>query len=233
MTFRDASLSLAGLLCITTFSFAQQGSLKVMAEVPLQFGVGYEGSVTKRFSVALSVGVLTPPNSTLIIDVLKDLGTDPDITAMIQETFKLGIVGKMGINYNFKRNYIGGVFEVVGLQAGDVSTSLVEKHYGVNLENYPRKGKATTTTNDLTLRSTLYQAGVLYGRRFPFRNKRYEIDTEFAFTANIGSKSTLYSNSRNVSSLSSAVNAELSGYYSSYAFVPSLLVAFVYKLNKH
>ena len=36
---------------------AQQSSLKVMAEVPVQFGLGYEARLSSHFSVAFSAGV--------------------------------------------------------------------------------------------------------------------------------------------------------------------------------
>lgn len=211
---------------------AQQSSLRLSAEVPVQFGLGYEGKISKRFSVAVSAGLLTQPNSTIIVNVLNELGTDEEITLMIEDAFKFGVVGELDINYNFNRNYVGCFVQVIGLHAGETPTSLIEDYFGTSVNSYPvKRGKTQSVEKYLKLNSTLYQAGILYGRRFPLKNKRFEIDAEFGFSANVGSNSTLSSDVRNLSTLSTAVDAELSGYYASYAFVPSLSVALVYKLR--
>lgn len=211
---------------------AQQNSLKIAAEVPVQFDLGYEGKISKHFSMGVSAGLLTQPNSAIIINVLRELGTDEEITLMIEDAFKFGIVGELDINYNFKRNYVGCFVQVIGLHAGETPTSLIEDYFGTSVSSYPaKKGKAQSVEKYLKLSSTLYQGGILYGRRFPFEDSRFEIDAEFGISANIGSKSTLSSDIRDLSTLSTAVDAELSGYYSSYAFVPSLSVALVYRLK--
>jgi len=222
-----------GVIISLTTARAQQSSLKVMAEVPVQFGLGYEGKISKHFSVALSAGILTPPNSTLILNVLEKLGTDEQIILMIDDAFKLGIVGEAGINYNFRHNYVGAFFQVIALHGGDAPTALVEDYFNTSINNYPvKKGRSPASEKYLHLTSALYQAGVLYGHRFPLKNKRFEIDTELGFSANVGSTSKLTSDVRTLSALSAEVDKELAGYYSEYAFVPSLTVALVYKLNK-
>lgn len=232
MTLKCARLAL--IIAIISFhdGVAQQRAIKVVAEVPVQFGLVYEGEISKRFSFSLSAGLMTQPNSTLIVNLLEELGTDEEITLMIDDAFKFGYVGEVGINYNFKRNYIGIFFQIIDLHAGDTPTSLVENYFGTSISSYPaRNGRTTSTEKNLNLSSTLYQAGILYGRRFPLKNKRFEIDTELGISANVGSKSELTSDERNLSALSESVNSELAGYYSGYAFVPSLTLAVVYKLS--
>ena len=233
MTAKRATLVTIIGFVICFKALAQESSLKLLAEVPLQFGIGYEGKISNRFSVALSAGVLTQPNSTLIVDVLDAFGTDDAITIMITDAFKFGVVGKTGVNYNFKRSYVGGFFEIIALQAGDTPRTLIESYFGTNVNSYPaRRGRGQSNEVYLRLSSTLYQGGILYGRRFPLKNKQFEIDTEIAVSANLGSKSKLTSEYRDLATLSKEVDTELSGYYSSYGFVPSLAVAFVYKFNK-
>jgi hypothetical protein len=211
---------------------AQQGALKISAEVPVQFAIGYEGKINGRFSVSLSAGVLTQPNSTLIVNVLEQLGTDEEIVLMIDHAFDFGLVGEAGINYNFNRNYVGAFFQVIDLRAGDTPASLVESYFGTSISSYPAKrGRTQSAETFLSLTSTLYQTGILYGRRFPLKNKRMEIDAEFGVSANVTSKSELTSETRNLTALSEVVNDELAGYYSEYAFIPTLTVSFVYKLH--
>ncbi len=213
--------------------YAQRGSLKVIAEVPVQIGVGYEGQLTKRLSIEISAGIMTPPNSSIAVDILGALGTDEDITLMIEDAFQFGAVGTLGCNYNFKRNYVGGFLQLISLHAGDAPSELIENYFSTSIDGYPAKTRNNTSTEKyLSLSSTLLQAGVLYGRRFPFKNQRLELDTEIGVSANIGSQSKLTSGIRNLSALSEEVDAELSGYYSRYAYVPSISLALVYKLSK-
>jgi len=214
-------------------AFAQRSSLKVIAEVPLNFGIGYEGQISKHFSAGGSVGVLTSPNSDLIITYLKFIGTDEELVLMIEDAFQLGIVGELNVNYNFKRNYVGIFAQAIGAQAGDVSSELVEDYFGTSIEDYPLLNGATNLSEkNLTVRTRLYQAGMLYGRRFPLKNKRLEIDVELGLSANIGSTSKFYSENRDYSELNERFDVVLDDFYKAYAFIPSLGVTFVYKLHK-
>ncbi len=226
----------SGLLLFLLFPIhsllAQGSSVKLLAEVPVQFGMGYEGKLSRHFSISLQAGILTDPNSSLIVASLEALGTDKEITLMIDDAFKFGTVGELGIHYNFKRNYVGTFFQIIALRGGDTPSDLIESYFGEDLSTYPPKRNRTQTNEAyLTLKSTLYQAGVLYGRRFPLKNKHFEIDAEFGVSANIGSKSTLSSETLSLEALSEEVNDELKYYYSNYAFVPSLTVALVYKFS--
>jgi hypothetical protein len=226
------SLHVLFLLVLPSILQAQTASVKLLAEVPVQIGVGYEGRISPCFSLSLQAGVLSRPNSTIIINLLEDLGTDQDIVVMINQAFQFGMVGEAGINYNFKRNYIGGFFQMIGLQGADAPADLIEEYFDVDLTRYPlRRGSQQTREAYLTLKSTLYQAGVLYGHRFPLPNKHFEIDAEIGVSANVASSSKLSSDVRQLETLSEEVEQELSYYYSHYAFVPSLSVALVYKFR--
>jgi hypothetical protein len=223
-------------MCLLSFVSlqAQHSSLKLKIQVPVQFGIGYEGRLSKRFSFQASAGLLTQPNSTLIINTLDALGTDPQVVMMIKDAFQFGFVGEGGLNYNFGKNYVGAFFQMIALHGGDAPTAIVEDYFNTDVSNYPaRKGRSASSEKYLHLKSTLYQAGLLYGRRFPLKNKRLEIDAEFGISANLGSQSKLSSDTRDLSALSKVANTELAGYYSDYAFVPSLTVCLVYKLGIH
>lgn len=233
MTKKCKMLPLFAMIISFYVASAQQRALKVIAEVPVQFGLGYEGKITNRLSFSLSAGIISQPNSTLIVNMLEELGTDQEIVLMIDDAFKFGILTELGVHYNFKRNYIGSFIQVIDLHAGNAPTSIVENYFGTSISNYPTtRIRASSEEKYLTLTSTLYQGGILYGRRFPLKNKRLEIDTEIGLSANIGSKSKLTSDERNLSALSETVNTELAGYYSTYAFIPSLTLSLAYKLSR-
>ena len=75
------------LLLLQCSVLLAQHSVKVLAEVPLQFGVGYEGHLNKRFSISVQGGVLCEPNSTLAIYFLEKVGTTPEVIEVIRDSF--------------------------------------------------------------------------------------------------------------------------------------------------
>ncbi|NJM25361.1 MAG: hypothetical protein HC859_07620 [Bacteroidia bacterium] len=223
------------LLCLVVACKAAEGqsrSVKILAEVPVQFGVGYEGKLSNHFSLSVQAGVLTPPNSTIIISILEALGTDEEITTIFEDAFTFGAVGELGINYNFGKNYAGVFIQYIGLHAGDTPADAVESYFGEDLSTYPtRRGRSGTAEPYLSIQSSLLQVGLLYGRRFALSD-RLEMATDLGLSANAGSKSTLTSETRQLDSLSDEVDQELRYYYSHYAFVPSLTFSLAYKLDK-
>jgi hypothetical protein len=225
------------ILILSVFSalpvFAQQSSVTLLAEVPVQFGIGYEGKLSERFSVSLQGGVLSEPNSSIIIAVLGEFGTDEEIVLMIENAFKFGVVAEAGVNYNFRRNYVGIYSQMISLTGGDTPTDLIETYFNEDIDSYPaRRGRTSSKEVFLTLKSTLYQVGILYGRRIPL-STRLSFNAEFAISANVGSKSNLNSDTRELDALSSEVDEELDGYFSSFAYVPSISIGLCYALRKN
>ena len=88
MKFLIVSLTFL-LIGFSQVSLAQQSSVKLIAEVPVQFGLGYEGAISKRFSVGASLGVLTKPNSNIIIEVLRIIDIDEPLILIIEDAFQL------------------------------------------------------------------------------------------------------------------------------------------------
>jgi hypothetical protein len=86
MNFRNKFFLLLLTIFFPFVLSAQKHTIKALAEVPVQVGVGYEGFVSKRFSISVQGGVLTEPNSTLIINILEKLGTTPEIIDIIEES---------------------------------------------------------------------------------------------------------------------------------------------------
>jgi hypothetical protein len=213
-------------------AFAQQSAVTLLAEVPVQFGIGYEGKLSKRFSVSLQGGVLSKPNSSIIIGVLGELGTDEEIVLMIENAFKFGVVAEAGVNYNFRRNYVGIYSQMISLTGGDAPKDLIETYFNEDIDRYPsRRGRTSSNEVFLTLKSTLVQVGILYGRRIPL-STRLSLNAEFAVCANVGSKSKLSSETRELDALSVEVDEELAGYYSSFAYIPSISIGLCYELRK-
>lgn len=217
------------MLAASTFASYAQHRVKILAEVPVHFGLGYEVNVSKKISLSAQAGVLTEPNSTLVINVLEKFGTSPEIITLIKDSFKFGLVGEAGAHYNFGKNYVGAYSQFINLRGNGTAPDVVEEYFDENFSLFPIRPGSDPSERQVSIRSSLIQAGILYGRRFPLNNEHFEIDTEFGISKNIWSKSRLYSNNRDLSEMDDEVDERLKYYYTKYGYIPSVTVAFVYK----
>lgn len=208
-----------------------QDRVKLVAEIPITFGVGYEHHFNRHWSASVQAGALTSPNSDLILFTLEAFGTSEDVVFMIKDAFQFGLTGKGGLGYNFGKNYTGAFVQWIGLNGKDTPTQLVEAALDVSISSYPqRPNKPATTPTTLTLKSNLIQGGVFFGRRINI-NSKSELNLELAISANLTSKSSLYSDSRDLRRLSAYTDTYLADLYKTYAFIPSVTVAYAWRFS--
>lgn len=212
---------------------ANSHQLKILAETPVMYGLGYEYSISKRFSSIIQSGVLIEPNSSAILFVMNELGTDEIVIDLLENTFKLGLVIEAGVNYSWN-NYYAGIFgQFIGLKANETPTNILEVVIYTELENYSNRNGTLSNSfqneNSITLKSSLFQAGFLFGRRINLNNK-LDLDIEIAFSKNWYSKSALNSSRRDFSSASVELDTYLKEIYKDYAYVPSINFSIAYKI---
>lgn len=221
------------LFLATSFFYVQaQHSLKVGTQIPIQYAVQYDYQWNKHWSANAQVGVLTKPYDQVILDVLKAFGVDQSIVNVLTNAFNFGVISQVGTNYHFGKNYVGVTGSWIHLQAADTPISAIQTAFNVNVGSYPvRPRQNSNTPITLTLSSDLYNAGILYGRRFTFKDPKIEIHTEFSFSKTLASSSYVESPQRSLEKLSELIDTELKSDYSSYGYLPSINVFFVYKLG--
>jgi len=209
------------------------GRIKLFAEAPVQVGVGFEASLTNRFSLSLQIGLLRDPNSTLMIKSFEAFGMDEEIVEMVENSFKGGVVFEAGLNYNFRKSYVGVYYQQLNLRGGSSPASVYQSQFDTDINALPVKPNSTVQIEtSLTIQSNLSQLGFLYGKRFVLKNPRFEIDVEAGISKNVGSVTKVTSENREVGTLNNTVNKKLDDWYAQYAYIPSLTLAFVYNLNK-
>lgn len=210
-----------------------RGRVKLLVETPVQFGVGVEALFTNRFSLSFQVGLLREPNSTLMMKSFEAFGADKEIVRMVENAFKAGIILETGLNYNFKRSYVGVFYQQINLRSGDSPASTYETQFNTDINTLAVKpGRIDQVETSVTIQSNLSQLGILYGRRFVLRNPKFEIDLEAGISKNIGSFTKVTSENREVSTFSKEVNKELDDWYAKHAYIPSLTVALVYNISR-
>lgn len=209
------------------------GRVKLLAEVPVQLGVGFEAALSYRFSLSLQAGMLRDPNSTLMMETFKAFGNDQEIINMIEKSFKRGVVIEGGLNYNFGKSYVGVFYQQINLSSGESPASAYESQFNTDINLLAVKpGRPTIIEKSVNIQSNLSQVGMLYGRRFALKNSKFEIDAEAGISKNIDSFTKVTSENREVDSFSQEVNQELDAWYARHAIIPSLTVALVYKISR-
>lgn len=199
---------------------------KLITETPVMYGLGYEFQFHKKLSTTLQFGLLTEPNSSLILSVMEKLGTDEVVIDLLKNSFRSGKVFDIGFNYNWG-NYYAGIFgQHIGLKANDTPIKLLETAMGVDASTYPIRGNGTAlnnlsnSNNTIELKSYLIQAGFLFGRRFNLKNS-WELNAEIAISKNWYSSSDIYSSKRDFAALNQELNTFLQEIYWDYSYVPS------------
>jgi hypothetical protein len=210
-----------------------RGRIKFLFEAPVQVGVGLEASLTNRFSLSIQTGLLREPNSALMMKSFEAFGADKEIILMIEDAYKSGVILEAGLNYNFKKSYVGLFYQQINLKSGNSPAYIYETQFDTDVNTLSVKpGRPVLVETNLIIQSNLSQLGFLYGRRFMLKNPKYEIDVEVGISKNIGSVTKVTSKNREVDTLSKEVNMELDDWYSGHAYIPSVSFAFVYNISR-
>lgn len=222
-----------GIICTcASHSIAQGFAVTLGTQVPLQYNIGLEYEFSKRITGSLSLGVLTKPYDKIILQAMNALGTDEALTNTIGTAFSYGLIVQPGVHWHFSKKYYAGIYgQYMYLQANDAPKDLIESYYGVTL-TAPKAPRNQPPESDLIVSSNLYNAGLLIGRRFFFKNPRLQARIEVALAKTLYSYSSVSSTNYYLSNLSSEVNTELSYYYWNYGYIPTLNIYLSFKLHK-
>lgn len=218
-------------LFLTLGLSAQKHEFKIFYEVPVHFGLGYGYYINENWSLQAQAGFITEPNSSMILGVIEGLGTDPLTVEMIEDAFEFGTVFEIGSNYHFGSWYTGVYFQTVFLQGKETPNEIVEEVMNVNISEYPffRGRNSPASNQNLTLKSNLFQGGILIGKIFSLKDPTQKVFLEFGASLNLYSRSSLESNDRDLTELSNEVDDYLKDIYTTYAYIPTLNFGWVKK----
>lgn len=210
---------------------AQRHALKIGTDIPLQYSLAYAYQVKPVISLQAQAGILTEPYSQSIINILQAFNVEDGIIGVVSNAFEFGTVGEVELDFHFKKNYLGLYGQWFHLKGEDTAIEAVEAYSGqeIRLRNRRIGGQGDEL---ISFTSNLYQLGLQYGRRFPFKNPRLELQAEIALSYNLGSNTRIASEDYELEQISASLNEDFQETLRSYGFVPSLNVYFVYKFGK-
>lgn len=187
--------------------------IKLGTQIPFQYCGSYEMQFHKRFSASVGMGVILPPYDNAIIGIAKIAGLDKNIANLISDAFSFGFVMDTHGRYHFKKGYYTGLYlQSINLYANSTNIS------GINYE--------------VKIESNLTQFGILFGKNWNLKNKRYMIGTEVSISQNISSSSAIRSPLFDLTGLDDAFSNYTRPYFDKYALVPSINIYWVIKLGE-
>lgn len=212
---------------------AQNHSVFVGTQIPLQYSIGYSYQISPKFSSSLQLGLLTKPYDKIILNILDAMGTDDALTNTIGESFSYGLLVQPTVYWHWNEKYYIGVYgQWTYLRENDAPKDVIEAYYGTDIDTAPSKRNRQRSGNSLTLESNLYNLGLLVGRSFFFKNPRLQLRIELATAKTLTSSSQISSEARDLSTLSEKVDVILGDYYWNYGYIPTLNVYLVYQFGK-
>jgi hypothetical protein len=223
-------------LLLTAFSLTPllaQHAVDIHWQFPLKVGFGYQYQFSNKLGAKAEIGLLSEPNTSAILSVLEQLGTDGSITNMIENAFQNGVVGKIGVHYFLHPKHAVGIgltgYSLIGKET---PYNLVEAVMDEDLSSFPTRGRnPRTNENTLTLRSMLWQAGIYYEYFIPLSEK-WALKTGLEASVNIGSASSIESEVRDFSRLSGEVDTYLEDIYSQYGYLSGISLGIVFYPGK-
>jgi hypothetical protein len=223
---RKSTFILAFLVFTQSLLWAQKTNLQIGSQIPLNYSLGVEHEFGPKFSAAIHFGILTQPYDKAIMGILKSFGTDESLVNTIGDAFNIGYIVQTSLKFNFHKSYIGLVPSYYYLRANDAPADAIESYYGITLP-FGIGSKKT-----YTIKSNLYNIGLLYGHRFTLKNPHMEIRLELEVVKTAASSSSLWNDSEKLDKISEKVDNKLNGYYMTYGYLPSLNIYWVYKLGR-
>lgn len=216
------------LLLAATNVSGQKTSIQLGTQIPLNYSVGVNHFlVPDKLSGQFQFGFLTKPYDAAILELMEYFGTDESIVNTIGEAFSFGMVFQPAFRYHWKKSYAGVAYSYYALSAKDAPFDAIQNYYGIYFPNI------SSSRSEITLHSDLHNAGIMYGRKFIFKNVpniqvNFELSIQKTFTSG---NNLVFSKFPNPERLNQLVDDELDHYYLTYGYLPSVNVFLVYKFS--
>ena len=179
---------------------------KIGTDIPMQYLIGLNYQQGKIISGDLSVGYVGTPYNGDLYRVINVPTEHQARKEFLMETTDDGWVFGIGANANFGKWYAGLFGQHITLNASATYEYLLTSDLYTNELSQDEKdlisffvnsgaaedinllGTSFNLSDEMKVKTQIFQAGLKIGRRFFFKNPRWEIRTELAFSKNIYSK---------------------------------------------
>lgn len=182
---------------------AQYLRLITGTDIPMQYLIGMNYQQGKYISGEASIGYVGIPYNGDLYRVINVPESQEAVKDFLMETTDDGYVVGFGMNGHYKKWYGGMFFQRLELHASATYNYLLGTELFQEELNEDQKillnafldqdidlgGIADINLDEnIRLTSTAWQAGIKVGRRFMFKNQRWEFRTELAWSKNLSSE---------------------------------------------
>lgn len=231
------------LLPREALSQAGDQGLRVGLKLPYTYDIGYYQRFSPRIGMYVSTQFVTVPMSNSVTGLMNLYGSDPKITAILDEGFAFGYGFDHGWQYYFgtdNRRYYGGLsVQWMSLLKQEIKDEVVDNAYAndpdnaiKSLDEYPvNTAQQFQDSKALTMNTSYLNIALTFGITFKIpNNKNSEFRLESQLAKNIASRHYLYSDYRYISPLTERVNSDLQDIMMKYGWFPSINFFYIYKL---
>lgn len=201
----------------------QKSSFYAGSNIPLFYSMGYDYRFIDKASFDIQLGLLATPYDKVILKVLEVFDTDEMLVNTIGEAFSVGYNFQPSVRWHFGKYHLGIYYSYLMLHANESPASAMENYYGVSIPDPQYR--------ELSLHSNLHSGGLVFGRKFQFKNPSYSLNLELSAAKTFASQSLLKGkDGRTLKYMSELIHTELSIYFTDYGYLPSVNVFFTYTL---
>lgn len=210
-------------------ALSQNASFSVGTDIPYQHYIGINLE-TKKIDISYRAGILIPPYSDAILDIIQKLGTKEIYINLLDSSFDFGWMNSIGTYYKFgkqKNWYAGGELRFDYLTAADTPIDLIEAVTGQSLNIV----NILNNNIELTLGLRMLAAGLRVGKSFSISaNNKHHFKTEISISKYIATQSILKVNGQNLERINQELDKLLwEDVFRSYGYVGGIGLAYSYK----
>lgn len=211
---------------------AQNFSLSAGTDIPYQHYLAVNLEL-KKIDFSYRTGILTPPYSDAILDIINVLGTDDIYIDLLDASFDFGWTNSIGTYYKFGKKkdwYVGGEIRYDYLTAADAPQSIIQTITGqpISLVSF------LFSSVELKLGLKMLATGFRFGKSFTLSsNNKHHLKTEISGSKYILTQSVLELQGLNLGLNLEPINKELNSLlwedvFKKYGYIGGLGIAYSY-----
>jgi hypothetical protein len=216
--------------------FRARHSVFAGLQIPLNYTAGYQFQFSKRFSVQAQGGLIAAPFDRYTLKILEGFGLDPNLSGVIDRSFRQGSSASLGITVHANSPWYGTLYgQYIHFSAGPITPA---DGLGVYFnQDFSSFGLLNSPAFVFNLQSNLWVAGIRLGRSFRFGDSPFGLNTELNLGKIMSTQNNFSSNRSGIDGLGvtqrlyNTLENEIDTKLRKNGFLPTLNVLLTYRLR--